>query len=86
MQETLAEAPFFDPPINKFKQLYGTWANAKYGLLITGQVQIDIRFLSIAGDVVCHDQVLQPEHFAKWEAWARIAQSAVSKIEGKNPI
>ncbi|KAL2074101.1 hypothetical protein VTL71DRAFT_7879 [Oculimacula yallundae] len=51
MQETLAEAPFFDPPLEKFKNLYGQWARANYGLIITGQVQIDIRFLSIAGDV-----------------------------------
>jgi 2,4-dienoyl-CoA reductase-like NADH-dependent reductase (Old Yellow Enzyme family) len=43
MQETLAEAPFFDPPIEKFEKLYGQWANAGYGLLITGQVQVDIR-------------------------------------------
>lgn len=43
MQETLAEAPFFDPPVEKFKNLYGQWAAAEYGLIITGQVQIDMR-------------------------------------------
>lgn len=43
MQETLAEAPFFDPPLEKFRNLYGQWANSSYGLIITGQVQIDIR-------------------------------------------
>ena len=43
MQETLAEAPLFDPPIDKFKNLYSQWASADYGLIITGQVQIDIR-------------------------------------------
>jgi hypothetical protein len=47
MQETLAEAPFFDPPIKKFKNLYGQWAEANYGLIITGQVQIDIRCILI---------------------------------------
>ena len=43
MQETLALAPYYDPPIAEFKNLYGQWRNAKYGLIITGQVQIDIR-------------------------------------------
>lgn len=43
MQETLAERPFFDPPVEKFGNLYGQWAKANYGLIITGQVQIDIR-------------------------------------------
>jgi hypothetical protein len=42
MQEALAVAPFYGPPIAEFKNFYGQWANAKYGLIITGQVQIDI--------------------------------------------
>lgn len=75
MQETLAEAPLYDPPIEKFSRLYGKWSKAKYGLIITGQVQIDIRFLSIAGDVVVHDKSLEDEHFAKWKEWAEISQS-----------
>ncbi|KAE9379462.1 FMN-linked oxidoreductase [Stipitochalara longipes BDJ] len=74
MQETLAEAPFFDPPIDKFKNLYGQWAQANYGLIITGQVQIDMRFLSIAGDVVCHSDALSSPHFETWKEWAQIAQ------------
>ena len=74
MQETLATAPFFDPPIDKFENLYTQWANAKYGLIITGQVQVDIRFLSIKGDVVCHDKALEEPYIGKWRRWAEIAQ------------
>ncbi|KAH7305608.1 hypothetical protein BKA65DRAFT_578458 [Rhexocercosporidium sp. MPI-PUGE-AT-0058] len=62
LQETLAEAPFYDPPIEKFKNLYG-------------QFQIDIRFLSIEGDVVCHSASLSSPHFESWKEWAQIAQS-----------
>ncbi|KUJ06921.1 FMN-linked oxidoreductase [Mollisia scopiformis] len=75
MQETLAAAPLFDPPIDKFRNLYGQWAQANYGLIITGQVQIDIRFLSITGDVVCHPDSLSTPHLEKWKEWAQIAQS-----------
>ncbi|MCJ1231147.1 hypothetical protein MMC12_007823 [Toensbergia leucococca] len=75
MQETLAVAPFFDPPVDKFENLYTQWANADYGLIITGQVQIDIRFLSIKGDVVCHDKALEEPYFSKWRKWAAIAQA-----------
>lgn len=75
MQETLAEAPLFDPPLEKFSKLYGQWAHGGYGLIITGQGQVDIRFLSIAGDVVCHDKAFDVEHFKKWKEWAEIAQS-----------
>ncbi|KAI9875447.1 MAG: hypothetical protein M1830_008461 [Pleopsidium flavum] len=75
MQETLAVAPFFDPPVDKFMNLYTKWADANYGLIITGQVQIDIRFLSIKGDVVCHDKATEEPHFSKWKQWAKIAQA-----------
>ncbi|KAK4973347.1 hypothetical protein LTR66_011161 [Elasticomyces elasticus] len=75
MQETLAKAPLYDPPVENFEHLYGKWASAQYGLLITGQVQIDSRYLSIAGDVVCHEKSLEPEHLDKWSRWAKIAQS-----------
>ena len=53
MQEALAQAPFYDPPIDKFKNLYGGWAKAHYGLIITGQVQIDLR---------CTPQILYTPH------------------------
>lgn len=75
MQETLAVGPFYDPPIEKFENLYTQWANARYGLIITGQVQIDIRYLSIKGDVVCHEHSLAQPHFNGWMRWAAIAQA-----------
>lgn len=76
MQETLAKAAeLFDPP-EAFSNIYGTWGQAKYGLIITGQVQIDIRFLSVAGDVVVHDKSLEEEHLVRWKKWAEVAQSA----------
>lgn len=75
MQETLASPDdTFDPPVQEFKQLYTKWSTSRYGLIITGQVQIDTRFLSIAGDVCCHEKSLEPGRLAKWKEWAEIAQ------------
>jgi 2,4-dienoyl-CoA reductase-like NADH-dependent reductase (Old Yellow Enzyme family) len=76
MRETLATPPVYDPPIDNFRNLYTQWANAKYGLIITGQVQIDIRYLSIKGDVVCHEDSLEEPRFSKWKEWAQLAQAA----------
>ena len=76
MQETLATPPLYDPPMDKFQNLYKQWANANYGLIITGQVQIDIRYLSIKGDVVCHEDSMKEPHFSKWKEWAQLAQAA----------
>lgn len=75
MQETLASPPLFDPPVETFKNLYTQWAGAEYGLIITGQVQIDLRFLSVPGDVVCHKDSLQGKHFEAWKEWATIAKA-----------
>lgn len=74
MQETSAEPPNFDPPLSKFRNLYQTWAKAQYGLLITGQVQVDIRFFSIAGDVCCHSGATEEPVLSQWKEWAQIAQ------------
>ena len=76
MQETCAKPPNYDPPLDEWRNIYTEWANANYGLIITGQVQVDIRFLSIAGDVVCHDNALAEPVLSKWKEWATIAQSA----------
>jgi 2,4-dienoyl-CoA reductase-like NADH-dependent reductase (Old Yellow Enzyme family) len=75
MQETCAEPPNFDPPVDKFRALYSTWANARYGMLLTGQVQVDLRFFSLPGDVCCHEASLDEPILAKWKEWARIAQT-----------
>lgn len=69
MQETQAEGPWFNPP-ETFHTLYKTWGQSRYGLLITGQVQVDRRFLSIAGDVCTHERSLKPEVLEKWKTWA----------------
>ena len=75
MQETCAKPPNFDPPIDEWRNIYNTWAHARYGLLITGQVQVDIRFLSIAGDVVVREGSLEEPIMSRWKEWARIAQA-----------
>ncbi|TID21854.1 nadh:flavin oxidoreductase nadh oxidase [Venturia nashicola] len=74
MQETLAEAPVFDPPIPQFRNLYSQWARGRYGLIITGQVQVDSRYLSIAGDVCTHEHSLSEPHLSAWKEWAELSQ------------
>nr|OQO25654.1 hypothetical protein B0A51_05478 [Rachicladosporium sp. CCFEE 5018] len=75
MQETLAIGPYFDPPMEAFGNLYSKWAKSSYGLIITGQVQVDRRFLSIAGDVCVHEKSLESDILAIWKQWAQTAQS-----------
>ena len=74
MQETCAKPPHFDPPLEAFRNLYTTWASAQYGLIITGQVQIDSRYFSVAGDVCCHKDSGKEPILGMWKEWASIAQ------------
>ena len=74
MQETQAKPSWFDPPVETFKNLYKVWGESQYGLLLTGQVQVDRRYFSIAGDTCCHEKSLEPEVMEKWKQWAKIAQ------------
>ena len=41
--------------------------------MITGGVQIDIRYLPIKGNMVCHKDSMKEPHFSKWKEWARLA-------------
>ncbi|BFZ64683.1 hypothetical protein YB2330_005835 [Saitoella coloradoensis] len=75
MQETLASPPFFDPPIDSFRRLYGLWATSSYGLLITGQVQIDSRHISTPTDVCVREKSLEEPVLGLWKEWAKVAQS-----------
>ena len=76
MQETCATPPHFDPPMDKFRTLYKIWGTAQYGMLLTGQVQVDLRFLSLAGDVTIRQASLSdPSVLAKWKEWATVAQA-----------
>ncbi len=75
MQETCAVPPYFDPPVEKFRTLYRTWGSARYGMLLTGQVQVDLRYFSVAGDVCTRPESLLEPTLSKWKAWAEIAQA-----------
>lgn len=74
MQEV--QQPYaFDVPIEGFRKLYPRWAHAKFGLIVTGQIQIDIRHLSTTADVVIHEGSLDEPIFAHWKEWAALAQA-----------
>ena len=50
-------------------------------MIITGQVQVDIRFLSIAGDVVILKDSGNAGHFESWKAWAKVRAGRTPRLE-----
>lgn len=72
-QETLATPPLYDVPIAEFRQLYPRWADSGFGLLTTGQIQIDVMHLSTPSDVTIHSGSTEGQVFQNWCEWARLA-------------
>ena len=72
MTEGLADA--HGRPTHAHSTLYRTWSEGGTGLLLTGNVMIDGRYLERAGNVVLEDDRALP----LFSAWAEAAQSAGS--------
>ena len=68
------EADAHGRPTHAHSTLYRTWSEGGTGLLLTGNVMIDGRYLERAGNVVLEDDRALP----LFSAWAEAAQSAGS--------
>ncbi|UZJ53601.1 hypothetical protein CBS101457_002921 [Exobasidium rhododendri] len=76
MQETLAVPPLCIPPVEEFKKLYSRWARGRFGLILTGQVQVDINHLSTPTDVaIASDTLTDASKLNAWKSWASTAQA-----------
>lgn len=80
MQETLAQPPLYDVPIAEFRNLYPRWATGGFGLLTTGQIQIDVKHLSTPSDVTIHQGSDQGQIFENWKEWASLATAGGTPI------
>ena len=58
-------------PTPAHQQLYKTWADGGTGLLFTGNVMVDKRYLERAGNVVLEDE----QYLDKFKCWSESAQS-----------
>lgn len=63
MQETQAKPPYFDPPIETFKNLYATWGESRYGTYTDGH---DI-FLNLITDAAIARTIPSPTRSGKLE-------------------
>lgn len=49
---------------------YGAWAKGGWGMVLTGNVQVDQRHLGQPADVVYNDALPREQMLASWRAWA----------------
>ncbi|KAJ9138169.1 NADH oxidase 3 [Pleurostoma richardsiae] len=58
-------------PNEKLSRAYATWADGGWGMVLTGNVQVDPRYLGAPGDVATAEkQVGEEALLASWRAWA----------------
>lgn len=56
-------------PNDAVNRAYGTWANAGWGMILTGNVQVDTKYLGQPGDTSVIDN--EAKQLESWRAWAK---------------
>ncbi|KFA78831.1 hypothetical protein S40288_05484 [Stachybotrys chartarum IBT 40288] len=68
MAEALADADCL--PNAALEKPYEAWSGGHWGLVITGNVQVDVRHLGNPKDVALNEDVDQEKQLQAWKAWA----------------
>ncbi|POR37589.1 NADH oxidase [Tolypocladium paradoxum] len=50
---------------------YGTWADGGWGMVLTGNVQVDVAYLGTAEDNAFNDRIPRDRLLASWKDWAQ---------------
>ncbi|KID81792.1 Aldolase-type TIM barrel [Metarhizium guizhouense ARSEF 977] len=52
---------------------YNLWADGGWGMLMTGNVQVDVTHMGTPDDNAVNDQVDRERHISSWKRWAAVA-------------
>ncbi|KAG5920412.1 hypothetical protein E4U42_006203 [Claviceps africana] len=66
-------------PHENLIETYEAWAEGDWGLILTGNVQVDIQYLGQAEDNCTNPDVPRQELLEKWQRWAKSASGRGSK-------
>lgn len=68
-------------PNEKFYKVYKTWAEGGFGLILTGNVQVDARMLGTPLDVAVHDTDFEGPGFEKWLKYAESCKGTPTVVQ-----
>ena len=60
-------------PTKDLVDTYGLWAEGGWGMVLTGNMQVDVRHLGTPGDTSISDKIPREELLASWKNWAKKA-------------
>ncbi|TKX23811.1 NADH-dependent flavin oxidoreductase [Elsinoe australis] len=72
MAEKMAEGDSL--PNDALNSAYQTWADGGWGMIMTGNVQIDANYLNGPGDVTMDKAVTEARRLETWKGWASATQ------------
>ncbi|PTB61704.1 FMN-linked oxidoreductase [Trichoderma citrinoviride] len=72
MSEGIATAKSL--PEDKIRNVYQHWAKGGWGMIITGNVQVDDRYLGTANDLAVDSRASDDAIVASWEPWASVCK------------
>lgn len=59
-------------PHERLVETYGTWADGEWGLVMTGNVQVDEAYLGTHEDNALNDDIPREQHLNSWKEWAKV--------------
>lgn len=79
-------APKSNLPDETFKRVYGTWADGGWGLVMTGNVDVDPVHMGGPGDLsVDHTRLNEATYKKAWAEWAQACQGSVTIVQINHP-
>ncbi|KUL81313.1 hypothetical protein ZTR_11137 [Talaromyces verruculosus] len=57
-------------PDEKFHRVYGKWGDGGWGLILTGNVQVDVKYLGAPDDTAVDESLPEGKLLESWKAWA----------------
>ncbi|GAB0134274.1 hypothetical protein EsDP_00002653 [Epichloe bromicola] len=66
-------------PHDKMIETYESWADGGWGLIMTGNVQVDVEYLGQAGDTCVNSNIPRQELLETWKRWAKTANGHGNK-------
>lgn len=58
-------------PHQRLIETYGSWADGEWGLVMTGNVQVDAAYLGTPDDNAINGAIPHEQHLKSWKAWAQ---------------
>lgn len=77
MAEGLANKPTLNRPNDLHNAVYRAWGEGGYGMLVSGNVQVDPRYLGDPGDLTFYaTDLTNPIILSQWKLWATACQAS----------